>query len=300
MSFKKMIVTLKNQKGEQTKLEYNIRKTKSAQLWANSLHKASTSGFRENDRFSNFPNHPRSNLQNLIGQLQELIFVLKDLHPELNFPIVDPNHLQESVNLLHHSFAHSHLVTNTITEKNERPWLEYNTLLHAIEGILISQKYESDIALPLAGIIFTWKDQCRVDIPEDCYKDFIFSKQFGTAYVNYSQVGRHFHELYFSQDQHLDDAHIQPYRYISADTWLWFGPSTGHFLEKATMDRMESWFTKHKARFNKLGFYWGDPKLAIGNIPVATLSEPHYSVEEIKAFIEHLALFNEVHMVEIF
>ena len=299
MSLKKLFVTLGNDFGEETTIDFSIHTKKSAQIWASCLQKAIPSGFRENDRFDNFPQHPRGDLKNLIAAFEKVSLVLEDMHPELDFPKLDQSNLQQSINYLHHSFAHSHLVTNKINEKNKEAWQEYNTLLHAMEGAMSNAYYSNLGFLSLSSIIITFKDQQKVEIPEDCYKDFVLPKQFGTVYINYAQVGRHFQELYHSQDQHLDDSHIQPYRFIAADTYLWFGPTAGHFVEKDLWPKMKEWFEKYKERFNRLGFYWGDPKLAIGAIPVAQLSEPLYSIDEIKPFVENLSRFNKVTKVEV-
>lgn len=300
MFLKKLLVTFGGaQGGEETTLEYTIQNRKSAQLWANSLCKAIPSGFRENDRFDNFPNHPRGNLENLLKALEKTTLVLKDMHPELDFPNFDRSNLQQSINYLHHSFAHSHLVTKKINKQNQDVWQDYNTLLHAIESSMINNQYGKHEFIPLASVFITFKDQQNIAIPEECYKDFVLPKQFGAVYVNYAQVGRHFHELYHSQDQYLDDAHIQPYRVMGADTCLWFGPTAGHYIEKNVWAEIANWFDKHKERFNRLGFYWGDPKLTIGAIPVAYLSEPMHSIDEIKPFVERLSRFTKVIKVEV-
>lgn len=297
MHFKNMLVLLSNERDEAIELNYQIMNTESAQIWANCIYAAKEDGLREANRFYNFPGQDRADIDYMIAKLEKTTKLLSSFHPDLDFPTLDRTNLQRSVNELHFNFAHSHHVTNKINDFNRDAWSDFNVLLHAIEvyiGNKISLEYTG---LCASRIVFTWNSPNRLDIPDQCYDDFVIDYSFGTAYVNYCQVGRHFYEIFRAKDSQLADEHIQPYRYISANSMLYFGPSTGHAFAKSMYEQMGIWFSNNRERFDRLGFNWGDPKLAIGQIPVASLCEPLYSQKKISSFVTFLATFTKVSKV---
>lgn len=289
-----MEVHLGNEQGLSTVLKYNIRDTEAAQIWAQCIAQDVSNGFREDDRFYNFPNQSRSNIDFLCQELEALTLKIQSFHPDLIFPRLDKLNLQQSINHLHINFAHGHHVTMHINHENEFYWNRFNILLHEIESVMINEKTSQYLTNSLSRIVFTFKNKKTIPIPENSYKDFSIGIDFGVAYVNYCQVGRHFLEMFDANDDQLADEHILPLRSISADTLLWFGPSLGSFYVSNKMNKMKEWFEQRKDRFNALGFFWNDPKLALGRIPVARLNEQIYTAAEIKRFTERLSVFNKV------
>ncbi|MNL39785.1 hypothetical protein D3C87_1620830 [compost metagenome] len=81
---------------------------------------------------------------------------------------------------------------------------------------------------------------------------------------------------------------MRPLENASADTYLWLGPSTGPQGLKKKMAAIESWYLQNQDAFRHLGLNWGDPKLAIGWIPVASLETDVSSLSEQKALIDRL------------
>lgn len=299
MQYTMMEVQLGNDQGLSTVLKYQIRDTEAAQIWAQCLSHDASNGFREDDRFYNFPNQSRSNIDYLCQELEALTLKLQSFHPELKFPRLDKLNLQQSINHLHINFAHGHHVTMHINKENELYWDRFNILLHEIESVMMNEKTSQHLTNSLSRIVFTFKNMRTVPIPDNSYKDFTLGIDFGVAYVNYCQVGRHFLEMFDANDDQLADEHILPLRSISADTSLWFGPTLGSYHEINKMNKMKEWFEHRKDRFNTLGFFWDDPKLALGRIPVARLTEQIYTAAEIKRFAERLAVFNKVVRVSV-
>ena len=294
MQYTTMEVQLGNDQGLSTVLKYQIRDTQAAQIWAQCIAQDASNGFREDDRFYNFPNHKKSELIALCLNLETVREQLQYLHQDLEFPVLDQNRLQESINTLHYHFAHGHHVQKYIHEGNQSLWSQFNILLHEIEFCMMSQKSVERTTLPLANIIFTVNEIKRIPIPDQSYSDFTVGVTFGEVYVNYCQVGRTFLEMYEAQDDQLDDQHIQPFQFISADTSLWFGPTRGAESDMEKLRQVQVWFQQRESRFNSLGFHWGDPKLALGRLPVAQLQEPLFTVVEMKDFIERISKFNKV------
>jgi len=291
-----MSVTLTNEKKEKTTLVYQIRSIAAAQIWAKCIHYARRqSCLCDRDRFDNFPNSARGSLENLLKILNSTIEELKTFHPELEFPPINLENLQGSVNYLHFHFAHSHHVTKVVGKHNLKLWSTFNTILHAIENRISSK----DEGLPNAAVFFTWLRPLNCPIPEKSYENFCLNLEFGTAYSNYSQVGRHFAEMFWNEDDHLDDAHIRPSNSINGDTLLWFGPSQDHLSNRHNIEKIKTWFLARRERFEKLGWHWGDPKLALGFIPVARLKESLHTEKEINEFVNFLSRFTLVKEVQV-
>lgn len=280
-------------------LEYEIRKHPVAQLWADQLKLSLSSGLKENNRFYNFHADPDKELTIYIERLKKNIEALRKLHPELKIDDLDTNNLGPSINHLHYNFAHSRLVEDLIDDSNRKTWDEFNVLLHAIESVMESQKAVKGMGLPLARIVFTWNDHHRITTPETFYDEYSLHINFGHVYINYAQTGRQIYEMYMNNDLSLHDEHIQPARYISGDTILWFGGDIGHRRALEIEKNVQEWFEKNKERFNKLGFHWGDPKLALGQIAVGRLKNLPYHTKEMKALIQELSEYDEVRSVEV-
>lgn len=298
-AFSELDVTVSNPQGETHTLTYSIKNTLAAQTWAQRLSLSVGSGIWENSRFYNFPGNPKSNIQEVLRSIEGIVKQLKDFHPGLAFPALDEANLQKSVNEMHFNFAHSHHVTKLITRENHLVWRDFNVLLHTIEEILRSAQVEKEKGIPLCRIVFTFVEPNRVPIPDASFQDFTLSTEFGTAYTNYTQTGRHFHEMFCANDDHLDDEHIRPARLLGGNTCLWLGPSSTPVEDFLQNQEMKAWFEARAERFNRLGHYWGDPKLAIGRLPVAKLKYAPQTKGEMLQMIHSLASFNTVSAVQI-
>jgi hypothetical protein len=289
----KAVLSLENMRGENLRLEYRIRPSLSAQAWASEVVLAAAAGIREKNRFYNFPGHDLARLETLVGELGLVIERLKQLMPNLQIPILRRASLQASINELHREFAHSHRIAKSITPANQAIWDRFNVLLHQIESVLNEQTAPKQ-PLPRARIVVTFNQPCAVPIQENSYEDFRLSEQFGTAYVNYAHVGRHFAEVFYADDDGIPDEHIQPQRNLSADTSFWFGPTHRDDYEARHREEICRWFNARRERFAKLGHLWGDPKLALGLIPVADLLNPPTSMEEAVELIRNIANYPSV------
>lgn len=294
-TYQTLKVKLRSSKTQQERvLEFEIRQHPVAQLWAQQLKLSLPSGLKEKNRFYNFIADPDKELTTYIDRLKKTIEALRKLHPELKIDDLDTNNLGTSINHLHYNFAHGRLVEEKVNDSNRKEWDEFNVLLHAIESVMESQKAVRGMGLPLARIVFTWNDHHRVAIPEAFYDEYSLHINFGHVYINYAQTGRQIYEMYMNNDLSLHDEHIQPARFISGDTILWFGGDIGHRRALEIEKNVELWFEKNKERFNKLGFHWGDPKLALGQIAVGRLRNLPYHTREMKTLIQELSEFDEV------
>ncbi len=292
--FHHMQVLLGCDSGETFSVDYDIRPHVAAQIWAQHILNSREKGLRETERFYNFPNQDRSKVDYLTNQLDEIILSLQKIHPELNLPMVDRSDLQNSLNQLHFNFAHGHHVSHHIDSSNQKLWSDFNVVIHAIESTFANAKAVEHTGLHCSRVVFTWNDRKKTPIPQESYQEFTLGVEFGCAYANYSQVGRQLHEMFYSQDDQLADEHIQPMQVLSGDTNLWFGPSPGPDWAQNKRNEMKIWFEQRKNRFENLGYFWTDPQLALGKLPVAQLSNPLSTTQEINEYVHHLSRFSRV------
>jgi len=209
-------------------LHFEVRSTPVANKWLSCLRQATQqSSILEAGRWYNFKKSPYANIQVLTKNLEWTINQLNSLHPGLITEQLNPDSLQQSINSLHVHFADSHLVSQRITEASYPYWFEFNNLLHAFEAVQRSHDLTQQSEMPNHSMVLTWKDNFKTELSHEDYSHFTIAKKFGTIYVNYCQVGRHLFEMFQAQDQDLAEEHILPLKYVSADSYFWFGPSSG-------------------------------------------------------------------------
>ncbi len=290
-----MSLVLTNDQSDEIVLEYDIRQNEVAQIWAECIEKANPDGIYEDRRFYNWKGRSSDEeVRDLVGKLEVILARLAVAHPELKFPSLQKEQLQESLNDLHQNFAHGNLVDDFAKKDHRDLWCEFNVGIHAIESALSAERAVQTTGIPDARLVVTWKNPHILPFKEDHYQEFDLEGYFGHAYLNYSQVGRHLIELYRSGDDDIPLEHIQPARVMSADTAFWFGSSSGHWSTAWYSNRVKDWFERHQEKFNKLGLYWGDPKCALGQIAVGRLKDLPYNKTEILAYQERLRPFNRV------
>ena len=273
-------------------LQFQVRSTPVARKCLACLQKAnSLSSILEPGRWYNFKKSPYANLEILTHNLNQTIDRLNQHHPGLITEVVDKNNLQQSINRLHVHFADSHLVHQRITEASYPSWFEFNNLLHAFEAVQRSQDLSEQNELPNYSMVLTWKDNFKTELNDEDYSHFTIAKKFGTIYVNYCQVGRHLFEMFQAQDHDLAEEHILPLKLVSADSYFWFGPSSGKSGLEKKYAQIEAWFKQNEELFRRRGLgAWGDPRLAIGWLPVADLDrtihpqEPRALTAEVSNF----------------
>lgn len=298
-----MLVILCNKSNKKLNLLYDISTGPAADIWLQCLLKASTESSIESSRFYNFRNQQSASLENLVGRLEITIRNLSPFLPELGQKPLDKTNdstLQKSLNSLHRNFAHSHLIENSITAENLELWTEFNSLIHQIESALIAKNLQyGKRTLDISRIEFSWKNSFRVPIPENCYSEFTLQKPFGSVQINYCQVGRHLHELYFAGDENIPIEHIQPARFFSANSTLWFGPDLTTKYEVETYAKIENWFMQSKDKFAQAGVLWDRPDKALGSVTVAQLNQAPKTDEEKARLQEKLSEFSVVKSIEI-
>lgn len=293
---KEFSITFTNTNNEETSLYYELFDTHSAFLWFESLKKANKeSRLWDDKRFYNFPQI--NTKTELLEKLKITVEKLNKAYPNLNIPQLNENSLQESINAIHISFVDDEIKNPSLSKS--QLWIDLNYLLHALEHAERSEKAIIRTGIPEACVIFTWENSFKQPIPDEDYVRFTIRKDFGHCYINYCHIGRHLLELFHAQDELAKNEHILPLSSLSADSYLWFGPSTGKNGEIKKMELIEKWFKERENAFNQQGIYWDNPRKALGWLPVAKLKDCPNSKEEQLSLINILSRFNQVKCINV-
>ena len=289
----------KNEGEKHLDLLFRIRKTDIAQRWAG-LCDLELPDIREGERFECFDEDFQLGMQERIDDIISLIENIKPLHPEIDFGKIDFSDVQNEVNRIHVNFADRHLVRKDLTKESYKLWNDLNVKLHQLESYLYAMRQNNPTALPRARFTVTFNYKKFYKLTDEDYSNAVLNQNFGSIYLNYSQVGRHIFELFISGDENLPLEHIQPFYRFSADFVVYFGPNTGNETHLYLMDEMRKWFKKREKYFSQAGLSWDPRKLCIGFIPVAQLEEPCYSIPEIKAFQKKVSRFQKVESIKVY
>ncbi len=292
------IVSFANPAGETLDLEYVLNATPAAKIWLGCVKQAQKFSKIVQTRMYDFPNKDQAHLPAMLDRLEAVIALLAVQFPALLKDKIDRSSdsaIQDSMNMLHRNFAHSHLIEKTITHGNIKIWEEFNVLIHRIENeVLLKRDYVPKSDLFRMRVEFIWGYNQKVAIPEICYNDFSVEEEFGDVQYVYCQVGRHLREIHHAHDDHVLVEHIQPHRFFSADTGLCFGPDLVGDEAKACTRIIHSWFKKHEAKFAQAGVTWENPNKTLGAVCVAKLKNRPTTTAEKQLFQQRLSRFNQV------
>lgn len=297
MPQKKVHFILKDKKNETFRLSYEVREHEIGEIWYRALQTAVPKGVSDRDLFHNFSKNPDRGLLKLISELKETLSKIRGFHPDLDIPDFDDSDIQNSVNILHRRFGHLHLDSSIeTTPENYHLWHRFNALLHSLEFIIRDYQIRKRTGFPEAFINVNFHDEARSPIPDHLLEEFTLTYDFGYAYFAYAQVGRHITEIIVANDLDVPESHVRPFSNFSANCILWFGGNVGDAERKLVYKSLQAKFEAHPV-FKKMNLKWGDPKLAVGVIPVGRLLHMPYTDKERHALIERISDFNEVDQV---
>lgn len=166
----------------------------------------------------------------------------------------------------------------------------YNVIIHRAENYYNNRNKNSYFP----RLVFRFNDRKRYELSNDNYQHFTLHRKFGEVYINYCEVGKPLYDVFKDGDDLVSEDNIRPLKWYSPDFTAYFRDrreaSVNTFLQA-----MNEWWDKNESYLLALGFTKGDPKNAIGNIPVAML-ESELSNEKI---VSDLCVFNKMSRVEI-
>ncbi len=231
-----------------------------SRLWLSGIINFINKGYILDDttRVYNFNDYD-TEIQLLLDKCNTTIVQLNQTY-SLFIPLIRLDHLQDDVNYVHTYFVDSDRQNDT-----NPLWIKLNDYLHGLE--IIERRGREKFQ----GQVFcTLPDSIKFPIPDESYSHFTTKKRFGYCYANYPHVGRHILEMYNARDEDAHDDHVLPMHNIAGDFYLWFGNDTTESYDQYRMNEIERWF-KEKQINSIVGMNWGDPKLAIGWLPVAEI-----------------------------
>lgn len=101
------------------------------------------------------------------------------------------------------------------------------------------------------------------------YEQFTLTREFGTLYINYAHVGKHFAEIVFSNDFDIKKEQYRPQDYARPSFMCWLGEDLDKSSLREFNVRIEN---ARKILQKKLDLpEKGDPSLRVGYIPFAKL-----------------------------
>ncbi len=241
----------------------------------------------EKDRFYNFPDNVWTE-EHIVSEINLCIARLN----KANAGILESAEIgmsQERLNVLHHYFETLRGgVLNpgsfwTMANSEVRAALErYNVLIHRAENFYNTSGRENYFP----RVVCRFKNRERVPLLGTDYQHFTLHRQFGEVYINYCEVGKPLYDVFKDGDDVVGEDNIRPLRYYSPDFALYFHNTQPYKVDNF-LTAMDSWWDQNDNYLGALGFTKGDPKNAIGYIPVAALTEIHDIDDVINELVNH-------------
>ena len=275
-------------------VNWSVRQTGFAQRWLNQLRLGIESGIYERDRIHNFPSQNVSRqdlIDQLIGHMQVIddhVGGFFDVWPYVGMPPEITNGLHVCFERLRGSIYDSASIYDTAPYDVKHAIQQFNVLIHRYEGY----GKPSD-----RRVIVSFNDENRVPLMNDDYGLFQMHHAWGELTLNYVQVGKHFLEMFHSQDEDMTDDAIRPMRVYGAGF-------VAHFYERKVsgsarkLEQFNEWFDLNSERFNRLGFHKGDPTLALGSISVADIVNDGFDQASLESEIGRLSRVHDVRIIE--
>ena len=210
-------------------------------------------------------------IQSLEAELQSITDQLNDLIGLGHTDILDKHRLHEEFPKYNDIYLDDPVVLPLLQR--------FNTLIHHIEHLERSSSKSFQFACYDDG----------VDLEPDWYNLFTMFKRKGEMYMHYPHVGKHFAEILLDQDYDVPEDQIV-LTSICANTfnfWCDKDQVPKDHTEEELFERM-CWECYLKIK-HKLPYEWGDPRLAIGYIPIGKY------IGDISDQIDNIAKHKYVH-----
>ena len=251
-----VIFTLAYKDGSVIDLEYKPFDTEHSKLWLQGIQ-----DFCNGD----FPLHDNNRVYNFVDRKEELKIriekcniTIKKINQEFNesIPEIGQTNTQKNLNFVHTQF---------LENKTHQLYVQLNLDIHSVESVLdIKGKYRGQVFVGLPN-------QTTKPLPDESYKYFTLRQKFGYCYANYPHAGRHLYEIFCSKDTDVFDYndHILPQHGICGNSYLYLGSSILDLFFRSYWGIRKIF--KENNLEKRLAMKWGDPKLALGWLPVAKL-----------------------------
>jgi len=251
-----------NNHNDKLKLKYALRDTNIAKKWLQRVLLAQELKYTIDDptRFYGFDskekqeNDALQSINSLIDKLEN--FWKIPINKRLN-NIND----QDTLNFLHHIFEINHGLYNQkkLNPQFQKHISQLNILVHRCENITRGV---------FPNHVVTYFNLPRTEkLENEDFKYFVPNIEFGTVYLNYTEIGKTLFDLMVDNDQYIDATAFKPWEHFSADFVVHFHSTT----YKNLTDELRDYYLLHQDFFESLGYNWDILSRSIGNIPVADL-----------------------------
>jgi hypothetical protein len=286
---------LKDKDDNEYSLLFEVYSTDIANKWFASLVEQcqKSNEIIEKDRFYNFPDSEWTE-EKIVGELNSCIETINQYKHVIDH-LAYTGMSQDQLNILHvyfeklrggvlaptSFFVHA---PKEIKEAVER----YNVLIHRAENFYNGKNKV------LPRIVCRFKDRKRFLLADEDYEEFTFQREYGEVYINYCEVGKPIYDVFKDGDDVVGEDNIRPLRYYSPDFTVYFYNRSQESVQKF-IDGMDKWWDENNEHLSKLGFQKGDPKNAMGYIPVARL----ISNETKEEVVSKMCKYNIMDRVEV-
>jgi hypothetical protein len=184
---------------------------------------------------------------------------------------------QDTLNYLHNIFEQYHglldqqntLYWNNAPDDVKIALADLNLLVHRCESIARGAQPRH---------VVTWYGLPKTEtLADEDYQLFESNINFGTVYLNYVEIGKTLEDLAADNDRYISDEAFQPFRHYSADFNVKFWTRQDNQNDSI----IKEYYNKNSEFFAGKNLLWGDPKLAIGAIPLADLDDDPALVEQL-------------------
>ena len=271
-------------------LTFDVYETSIATRWFDclSIQCLRDNQIKEKNRLYNFPDSKWTE-EEIVNEINRSIQIINE-HGQVIFHQAYIGMPQENLNHLHHYFEKLRGGVLSPGEywnnsaKSQRDALEYyNVLIHRAENFYKSYGKKNP------RVVCTFNDRQRYNMLDEDYSLCTLTRNFGEVYINYCEVGKPLYDVFKDGDEIIGDDNIRPLKYYSADFTVAFHDRSQEKVDKF-LSRMNEWWDSNVQHLSELGFTKGDPKNALGYIPVARLNTDLSNDQIIQAITNHPTL----------
>ena len=195
-------------------LQFQIRDTPVAQLWVERMQSRGSYPLDNPDRFYGF-NTPQQERDRAVTYIQQCIDTINS-----HQPIIDRSfeYTQDCLNYLHNIFERYHGLLdqqnsdywNSAPDSARRALAELNLAVHRCETVMAHAQPRFVCTWFGMPKIYRLSNELQTEFGEDQVK-------FGTAYLNYCEIGKTVEDLEHDNDNYIGDDAFKPFGYYSAD-----------------------------------------------------------------------------------
>jgi hypothetical protein len=155
---------------------------------------------------------------------------------------------------------------------------QFNLLIHRFEDYERSEQRSRNGLPPKAHMVLGFEERPRYPLADDDYLQCTKQLTFGAWYLAYCETGKPLWDVFQDKDEIIKEVDIRPLHYYSAEGHVEFGATMTDQEHETLMAPFWAWWEQNEAKLRRLGFEKGNPKNAIGMIPVADLDRQRGAV----------------------